>query len=196
MAQAGAPYGGTLLISDPMNQPGPDFNWDTGSDGSSDQCNFEDGAYHVSGYCHPHGSTATNIPPKFAFQIYLAAIHSCGEIDFKFSQSNDKDIRIDVCQNGDYYMTDFSGDTQQSSYESMSTGSDQSNIIDVVADGTNITLYINSDLVTSIPDNNIYPGNFYLGGEDLDIVLSKKIADTSDYREVIYAHALLWSLMT
>ena len=67
----------------------------------------------------------------------------------------------------------------------MHTGAEQSNTIDVVADGIHLTLYINSIKVAATPDPSPSPLGLDLSGTD---------SFAANNREVIYTDARLWSL--
>lgn len=186
----GTPYGGKLLIRDPMSGPGSAFGWSYGNDTSGDKCTFENGAYHVFGDCFSQNI----VPPKFAFEIHLVAFHNCGEIFINFSIDF---ISLSVCQNGDYYVQGLASKYfQAGSANSVLTGLDQSNVIGIVSDGIHVTLYINSVKLTSFLDKpiDIGSGAIFLNGEDPDVALAHKISTAADNREVIYTNAFLWSL--
>jgi hypothetical protein len=188
--QIGDPYGGTLIIADPMRVPGSDFGWDTGnSDG--DRCNFENDGYHAFGACYAKGEA---IPAKFALQLDLTTSQSCAGIDLNFG-NNDYFI-IGVCQDGNYILYGNS-DYPEGSASSMHTARGQSNLISIVADGTNLTLYLNHTRVASVSDHAASTGSLLLEGLDSDAALlnnSAAIGNRGDYREVIYSNAFLWSL--
>ncbi len=196
IAEAPNPYGGTLVINDPMSGPGSTFNWAQGNDSRGDECNFKDGAYHVFGQCAADNYNI-HVPAKFAFEIHLVAGFSCGELGFYFDLggTGPKDITFlaQVCQDGGYDLSslidpdgaDGGSDQQGSAGQSMHTGLDQPNIVGVVADGTHVVLYLNYVKVASIPDTNTLPGTLTLWGDN----------STREFnREVIYTDARLWSL--
>lgn len=191
IAQAGTPYGGTLIISDPMDGSSSAFQWDNRNDSNGDQCQFNGGAYHVSGEC----SSSYFPPAKFAFEIQLVAFHSCGEINYlsKGFLDDAGNFGISICQDGSYQLSG-NGNIQQGSASSMDTGPDQSNIVDVVIDGSNITLYINQTNVASIPDNAAYLGSLSLWGVDSNYVVGLGTGTSNDFQEVVYTNARLWSL--
>ncbi len=174
-----------------MRVPGSDFGWDTGnSDG--DQCNFENDGYHAFGACFAKGEA---IPAKFAFEIDLTTSQSCGGIDLDFGK--DRFFIIGVCQDGDYILYGNSEYPKGSASASMHTAKGQSNLIGIVADGTNLTLYLNHTRVASVHDDTASTGSLLLEGLDSDAALlnnSAAIGNRGDYREVIYTNAILWSL--
>lgn len=185
-AQAGNPnpYGGTLVASDSMSGPGSAFAWDV-INGQDWQCEFKNGAYHVSGYCNGSPSLST----KFAFEIYVSAAGNCGALDF-YSHSALGYATAMVCQNGSY---DLTGDGLAANGEvsgttpAMRTGIDQPNLIGIVSDGTNLTLFINHVRVASAA--GVYSDLFALKLDGYALG-----SDGVNFAEVAYTDARLWSL--
>lgn len=191
--RAGNPYGGRLLIADPMNEPGSAFQLET-----NDVCNFKRDGYHAYNMC----SAGVSIPTRFALEITLTTSQSCGEIDLDFD-GGDTTFSMGICQNGDYLLfgdhpnssnVDVLGD-QHGNASSMNTGTEQSNILAIVAEGGSITLYVNNTRIDSIPDDARQPGTLALWGTDSHIAL----LDTSDLtgehgKDARYNNAYLWAL--
>ena len=75
----------------------------------------------------------------------------------------------------------------------MHTGPDEANIIDIVADRGQITLYINSVKITSLSDDATHSGSLSLAGLSLDSVVGNTSITTGEYREVAYSNTILWS---
>lgn len=195
--QVGDPYGGSLIFSDPMNEYGGSYGL---ADGSENGCNFQGDGYHVSGFC----PSSLPIPPQFAFEAVLATSQSCGDINLAFYGGDSLDIvGTGVCQNGSYILYDNSN-SDSGSASSMHTAAGQSNLIGIVADGTNINLYINQVQIASVSDTvtDTDTGSLELGGLDANVALDANTAflaevdavNSSDNREVVYTNALLWSL--
>jgi hypothetical protein len=181
------PYGGTLVASDSMSGPGSAFAWDVRND-QYGQCNFKNGAYHVFGICDGYASIST----KFAFEIYLSAGGNCGELAF-YSHSASVTGDAIVCQNGYYNIsTDPTATNGEASgtTPAMLTGVDQPNIIGIVSDGTNVTLFINHVQVASVA--GVYTDLFAL---KLDgYALGSDGTFSANSAEVAYTDARLWSL--
>ena len=178
-AQAPNPYGGKLVISDPMSGPGSAFGWDVGDVGG--QCNFKNGAYHVSGVeCYGYPSLST----KFAFEIHLTAGHNCGDLEFLSHSSVLTSAEVIVCQDGYYDLRANSEVTGTA--PAMHTGTNQSNTIGIVSDGTHIILFINYVRVASTP--GVYT--------DLNAIILNGYGphgSSSLFGEVVYSDARLWS---
>lgn len=187
--QVGNPYGGSLVISDPLNEYGLGFGGGNGlGNGNGNKCTFEKDGYHVSGQCDSDAA----IPPKFAFEIVLTSSQSCSGIGLFFRSDS---FTIGVCQDGDYILYSDS-DFPSGSASSMHTATGQSNLIGIVADGMNMTLYINQVKVASVSDTVTGTGSLDLEGLDSHAALlsdSGAIGNSLDYREVVYTNALLWS---
>lgn len=188
-AQAGNPnpYGGTLVVSDSMSGPGSAFAWQVRND-QYGQCNFKNGAFHVFGLCGGYPSIST----KFAFEIYLSAGGNCGELGF-YSHSAQVAADAIVCQNGYYDInTDVTATNGEVSgtTSAMLTGVDQPNIIGIVSDGTNVTLFVNHVQVASVA--GVYTDLFAL---DLNgYALGSDGIWSANHAEVAYTDARLWSL--
>jgi hypothetical protein len=177
------PYGGRLVASDAMSGPGSAFGWGTGNDTLGNQCNFKDNAYHVVGICDSngimYGNTSKSLK-KFAFEIHLNAGKNCGHLHFYFD-SQPTSIDVSVCQDGQY---DISGSSEVNGTAAAThTGTNQYNIIGIVADATHLTLYINYARVDSL--SGVYTGIFGLKLEGFG---------TNGIAEVVYTDARLWSL--
>jgi hypothetical protein len=182
VAQNPDPYGGTLVASDAMSGPGSAFGWDIHND-QYGQCNFKNGAYHVVGICDSNGIMNGNasISMKFAFEIHLNAEKNCGNLHFYFN-SQSISIDVDVCQDGHY---DIRGNSEVNGTAAAThTGTNQYNIIGIVADGTHLTLYINYARVNSL--SGVYTGIFGLKLDGFDA--------NGNFAEVVYTDARLWSL--
>ncbi len=189
-AQAPNPYGGKLVISDPMSGPGSAFGWKTGNDTLGDQCNFKDNAYHVVRICDSNGimNGKTNgnasISMKFAFEIHLNAGENCGELHFYF-QSQLATVPVDICQNGQYQLR---GNPEvDGTASAMHTGAGQFNTIGIVADDTHMGLYINYVLVAT--SSSAYTGVFGLKLDGYGNVGN----GGNLLGEVVYTDARLWS---
>lgn len=198
LANGSHPYGGTLIIDDSMHGPSSDFGWDTGKS-SFGQCWFANGAYHVLGLCTAFNRSIIRhkpIPAKFAFEVQIVATQACGKVQFEpnFSAKDRIGFGVTFCQDGSYSMALFISKNVSVSISnltsgvasSMHTGSGQTNTIGVVADGRNLTLYINYVPVNSVPDANSSPGSLALWGTGA--LYSSKRA------EVVYHRARLWTL--
>jgi serine/threonine protein kinase len=185
------PYGGTLVLSDPLSGPGSAFKWSTDND-AFDQCHFKEGTYHVSGSCLAYG-TVSGTPlfyPKVAFEVQLVTGQNCGELwfDGETSQITSDYAHVTVCQNGEYQLhsSDDNGYMRQNVANEgiMHVGPDQSNIIAMVVDGHYLTLYINYVKIDSIAYTNTSGGYLALAGLNG--------SDVSE--EVVYSNARLWAL--
>lgn len=97
--------------------------------GSGNECNLKDGRYHVSGTCQ----SGAAIAPTFAFERDLTTSQSCSGRYLNFLSDS---FTIGVCQDEGYILLSDS-DSPGGSALSMHTATGQSNLIGIVADGTN-----------------------------------------------------------
>jgi hypothetical protein len=174
-----------------MKEPGSLFNW-SNSNGDFGQCSFKSGGYHVAGLCDGDGEP---LPEKFVFEIHLDASQDCGQLQVQDSVNingtNADAFFVTICQNGDYNLATLSSPSNWGSAQQvMHTGSNQFNTIAIVEDGTKLTLYINGSNRASISANSLgFGATIGLWGMD-EYGRSNK----SDWREVVYNNARLWSL--
>lgn len=184
-AQNPNPYSGTLVISDPLSKPGSAFGWATGNDGHGDECDFKNGAYHVYGTCGAFDLSKTSRLTTFAFEVRFIAGDNCGGIAFGTGSGF---FNLHVCQDGQYNI--HAKSTVSGIASVIHTEVDQSNIIGVVSDGVNVTLFINDVRILSTP--GVYTGlphPFLFGSKTVG---GPEAAGGS--ADVIYTDARLWSL--
>src|SRR6266702_3279630 len=162
-AQAAAipdPYqpAGTLALMDSLSQP---FAW-------GDCGQFVDGAYQISSPsnsyipCYDKQQTYSN----FAFEVKMTIKQGdCGGLAIRANSDGSQVYIFSVCQNSHYRFTkyvSFSGsDAVRLTYGSSSAinqGTNQSNVIAVVANGGSFDLYVNGQKIDSTSDNTYSQG--------------------------------------
>lgn len=165
------PYTGALVFSDPMTSDR--FNWTAGSTNDA-MCTFTDGAYQVmgkkSGFANPclgSGILFSNYR-NFAFEVHMSLIKGTGG-GIRFRISSVGSYNFEVYQDGHYSLTidDSAGDYHAkllgaSAPASIKMGLQQTNILAVVASGTEIDLYVNHLRIGSTHDSFSTQGSFGL----------------------------------
>jgi len=180
--------GGSPALNDPLNQQDSN-NWD-----QSANCAFAGGAYHaiipqqntfVS--CSPNTASATF--SNFAFQVQMTITK--GDYGGMLFRSNSTGVNyyfLSIDQTGFYSLIVYKNDTQIKTLSSgtssaFKTGLNQPNVITVVAQGSNLSLYINGFLATKTNDNSYTSG---------DIALIA--GDVTHSTDVAFSNMKVWNL--
>jgi hypothetical protein len=183
------PGNGKLALSDALRQP---MAWENDPNSSFGACQFSNGTYHVS-RSKPNGiylcSARALDFSNFAFQVQMTIIKGdCGGIGFRNDGSNRNLYLFQVCQDGGYSLllyTDKSYSTPLLHHSSSAivTGLNQPNVLAVVANGTNLDLYVNNWKIETVNDSTYSHGQ-----------LSLSALANNDPTEVVYSDAKVWTL--
>ncbi len=181
------PKTGKIALLDSLN--GSNGNWNT-----KPGCSFISGAYHANatanGAFFPCYLTQPSFS-NFALQVDMKIIKGdCGGISFRANSNSGQQYIFRVCQDNDhYYLYRCTSDNtncpvlKSDLTFDINDGLGASNTIAVVANGTNIDLYINGTKVNSATDTAYSSGQIGL------------IASTINNRtEVVYTNLKLWVL--
>jgi hypothetical protein len=182
---------GNAVINDSLRGQSSN-NWAVEQQGGS-SCGFADGLYHVkaqAGYVENCNAKATNFR-DLAFQIELSIIsgHSggiCIRADnngsgYFFRISTDGTYwgkSVQVRQNTAYFTSLFAGHSS-----AVKTGSHQFNQIAVIAQGSELVMYINQQFVAQISDNTYKSGQIGVYAD----------SDASG-SEIVFRNAQVWKL--
>ena len=156
---------GTLALNDPLSGNSNGYFWGELSN-SAGGCGFSEGAYHASGsqrsgfFCT---ASATNFS-NFAYQVQMTITQGhAGGIVFRadetkgtyylFSIGSDGSYALDIYNNNNYVSTLKSGPSS-----TINTGLNQSILVAVVANGSNIDLYVNNTNIDSVSDGTYSQG--------------------------------------
>jgi hypothetical protein len=198
---AANPYGGTLVLNDPLrdNSLG---HWYQASNSVS-SCKFTGGAYHVSFSPGPRTSASTGfICPaldgadfrNLAFEVQMTIIKGdAGAIFFRVPHDSLGGYEFIVGQNGIYQLQRWNSNPAQillgPTFSSViHRGLGQSNLIAMVAEGSTIRLYVNRQQVDSVTDSTYSRGYIALAAETY--------ISLTNYHptEVVYSNAKVWVL--
>ncbi|HZO71090.1 MAG TPA: protein kinase [Ktedonobacteraceae bacterium] len=169
------PYEGRLVLNDPLHDNTRGYNWNRGYtlDASGTDCTFTDSAYSVfefnkgrTYYC-----TESKIPVRnFALQVDMTIISGdFGGIIFRLHGNQFYYFRVG--QNGSYFFkvyTDTSGAGNVLAHgnsKAINTGLQKHNILAIVANGSNFTLYVNNTPINTQPDDSYSQGALGLAAE-------------------------------
>jgi serine/threonine protein kinase len=181
------PYGGTLVLYDPLSDNSQGNSWDDGTT----NCAFTKGAYHViqrqkdlSVHCAAHNTNFNN----FVYEAQMTIISgNCGALIFRADTANSKFYYFRVCQDGTYafilYMDKTHTQTlKNASSSTITTGLNRPNQIAVVASGNNIDLYVNRQKIDGANDNTYSQGQIGVAAESYN-----------NSTEVVYSNIKVWA---
>jgi len=156
------PTNGKLVLYDPLTSITNSqwFNYTDSSFGG--HCGFTGGTYHLS-QTKTHRfyeCTSTSIFQNFAFEVQMRIISGdCGGLVFR-SNAKGQMYMLSICQGGSYqfYMyPDFSGNNIKTltggSASAIKTGLNQPNTVAVVANASNLDLYVNNKKIDRVNDS-------------------------------------------
>jgi serine/threonine protein kinase len=182
------PHKGVLALYDPLHTESG-YNWDEVTNGNG-SCTFTGEAYHVatshSGHFQPC-TEATNFS-NFVYQVMMTiTTGEAGGIIFRVDSTHSKFYYFRIGQDGSFEFGLSTGSgiqvLQSGTSLAIKTGLNHSNLIAVVASGSNIDLYVNHQHIAYFNDS------IYSQGQ-----LGVCAQDASHLTEVIYSDALVWKL--
>ncbi len=186
---------GNPTLNDPLS--GQDSNnWDVATTSGEGSCKFSGNAYHAavqqSDLFYPcFASTPTF--SNFAYQAQMTIIQGdYGGIIFRADSANSKYYYFRIGKDGAYDLTvshdtTFAHDQLLKSGNAPSiikTGLNQANLVSVVAQGSNLYLYVNQKYLAQVNDNTYKSGQIGVFGGDF----ASKSAD------VAFTHAQVWTI--
>ena len=186
-----SPNTGTLALNDPLSDNSNGYFWYEGNDRIGG-CGFSNGAFHLSVVQKEHirsctaGATNYN---NFAYQVQMTIVQGDGGgIVFRGNEANqafyyfhigsDGSYSLDIRNNNSIIITLKSG-----SNTAINTGLNQSNLISVVANGSNIDLYVNNQHIDSVSDSTYSQGEIGVAASSI-----------SNPTEVVFTNAKVWTL--
>jgi eukaryotic-like serine/threonine-protein kinase len=174
-----------LALYDPLSQPN---YWNNGSNPSfGGSCQFINGAYHISQskfgnfFCAPPTITFSNLTVEVKMSIIKGG---CGGIWFR---GNGPAYFFSVCQDGQYGLYLYASSGEQvlvsGSSAAIQAGTNQSNLIAVVANGSDFDMYANYQKIKSISNSVLSSGEINFAAVDTG----------SGPTEVAYSDARVWT---
>ena len=185
-------HSGTLTLFDPLRDNSKGYNWAQ----DPTNCGFKDGAYHAnapdprfSDYCMGNATDFSN----FAFEVQMQLIKGdSGGIVFRAENTatTNKLYAFYVGEDGSYSLNMQNGSSfpvlRSGNNEAIKQGLNQTNVVAVVAQGSNITLYVNQQQITSVT-NGTYPHGqigFIVGA----------FGNAGHPTEAVFSNAKVWTL--
>lgn len=168
---------GTLVLDDPLRDTGKGYQWDQTSL-SGGRCAFANGAYHVTATqlgiisCNPQAK----VPAlgNLTFQVQMTIISGDeGGLAFRVNQATTQFYYFGVTGDGSYHLDSVDGSFNlpntllQGSNAAIKKGLNVSNVLTVVANGPQISLYVNRALVGKVTDSAFTSGQLGLVAGDM-----------------------------
>jgi hypothetical protein len=187
---------GTPTLNDPLSSPSNN-NWDqlaASNSTANGSCAYTAGAYHSSmpqkGFfqpCFAQGPSFSN----FAFQVQMTITQGDeGGIIFRADPVHSKFYLFRISQSGSYdlfvYLDNQGGHTKHllsNSSSIIKIGQNQTNTITVVAQGSNIYFFINSQYLDRVSNNTFASGKIGVFGES-----------NTNPTDVAFSNAEVWQL--
>jgi len=177
---------GKPVINDPLSNPNNN-SWQ-----NTFECTFTGGAYHVTvnQVARSHACFARGNFSDFAFQVQMTIINGpSGGLVFRSDGLLSRYYIFGITAGGVYALVlgkeNFQGGTlNSSSSPAIKAGPNQSNLLTVVARGSNIYLYINKQFVASVHDSTYSSGQIGLLATSF----------TNPSANVAFSNAQVWQL--
>src|SRR5215471_3284125 len=183
------PHKGVLALYDPLRNNESGYNWDEVANNNG-SCTFTGGAYHVATSHSGHFQSCTEATnfSNFVYQVQMTiTAGESGGLLFRVDSTHSKFYYLRVSQNGSFEFGLSTGSgiqvLQSGTSLTVKSGLNQSNLLAVVASGSNIDLYVNHQHIAYFNDSTYSQGQ-----------LGVCALDTSHVTEVIYSDALVWKL--
>ena len=185
------PAFGTLALDDPLSDNSHGYNWHDSGD-SLGTCAFTGGAYHVNALQQGsnHYCIASPNFSNFAYQVQMTIVKGfAGGIIFRADYTKGDFYLFGIGQDGGYQL-DFvnSGNFQilrtRGSGTATNAGLNQSILLAVVANGSNIDVYVNNKKVDSVNDSTYTQGQIGVFESDLN---------GNGTTEVVFSNAKVWT---
>ena len=184
---------GTLVLNDPLRDTSTGYQWDQ-TTLSGGRCAFANGAYHVISTqlgiisCNPEAK----VPAlgNLTFQVQMTIISGDeGGLAFRVNQATTQFYYFGVTSDGSYHLDLVDGGLNlpstllQGSSAAIKKGLNVPNVLAAVANGPQISLYVNKALVGKVTDSTFASGQLGLVAGDM--------GNTTD---VAFSGAKAWKL--
>jgi hypothetical protein len=162
------PFTGTLRLNDPLtsNSLGNDWNVQSGTF----SCTFTAGAYHST--TGPYSFTpcmAQNTDfSNFAYEVQMTILSGdCGGLLFRGNPIEGNYYHFRICQNGTCSLALYTNGqesilTDDIANAAIKAGFNRTNLLAVVANGSNLDFYVNQQSVLRISDSTYSSGQIGL----------------------------------
>jgi hypothetical protein len=171
-------------------------NWDVISNSGEGSCSFKDNAYHATAQQPDYLYACFAATPSFsnfAYQVQMTILQGdYGGIIFRANGANSKYYYFRAGKDGAYDLS-VSHDTTSTHDQLLNsgiassiiaTGLNQPNLVAILANGSNLYLYVNQKFLAQVHDNTYQAGQIGVFGGDF--------ASTS--ADVVFANAKVWTI--
>ena len=181
----------TLALYDPLDGSSNKYQWDT-----TGSCSFANRSYNVSisqqNTFNDCVASATNFS-NFAFEVVMTITKGdCGGVIFRADSANYKYYFLSICQDGTFSFSKYKANTppysdillnSSKSTSYINKGLNHANIVAVVANKSNLMLYVNQHQIGSVTDNAYSQGQIGLLADNY----------SSPTTGVSYTNAKVWT---
>jgi hypothetical protein len=171
-------------------------NWDVLSNSGEGSCSFKDNAYHVTAQQPDYFYACFAATPSFsnfAYQVQMTILQGdYGGIMFRANAANSKYYYFRVGKDGAYDLS-VSHDTTSTQDKLLTsgiaptiitTGLNQPNLVAVLANGSNIFLYVNQKFLAQVHDTTYQSGQIGVFGGNF----------TSKLADIAFVNARVWRI--
>lgn len=183
------PHTGVLVLNDPIKDNSKGFRWDVGTFAPGSTCAFTGGSYHVlaqKGFltCNAEAPTFAN----FAYEVQMTVRKGDrGGMFFRQVGTTGPYYYFSIKTNGIYELDVHTGNTTSALLRGVSSfvkvGLNQPNLIAVVAQGPNISLYINGHSIGQVSNTISSQGLIGVTADATDLAA-----------EVAFSNARVWKM--
>jgi eukaryotic-like serine/threonine-protein kinase len=189
------PYGGTLVLSDPLRDNSRGYSWDVGNLSGQGICRFAGNTYHVVQNAIVLGGITTcnsqALPSQSNFAIQVQVTITSGDAGGIAFRAQDLDFYLfAIAPDGSYHFEVVQVNELQPPHTvsqgvdpAIHKGLNQPNLLAVVAVGNTIHLYVNKHEVDTVTDNTFQSGQIGLTAEE-----------STNPTDVMFSNAMVWKL--
>jgi serine/threonine protein kinase len=176
---------GALALNDPLSDNSLGYFWSEETDPGG-SCDFIGSAYHaiISAlgtyhYC-PAGATSFS---NFAYEVQMTIVQgNQAGLVFRVNDTNHTFYFFHIDSQGNYALDIYGSNGSTTLLSSTITTPGQSNVLGVVANGPQISLYVNHYLIDTVADNT------YSQGE-----IGVAVSDSTKLTEAVFTNAKVWT---
>jgi hypothetical protein len=188
------PFSNKVVVNDPLVDNSKGYGWDEGSDSSGGSCKFTSSGYHAIETQTQYFDTCFAKNARFSdftFQVNMTILQGDrGGLLFRADPQTNKLYYFRVSETGTYLVILYVDSTgtnarilDRGTISGFHTGQNQQNTLGVVARGSSIGLYANSQLVNTITDSTLSSGVIGVASDPLTTAT-----------DVVYSNAMVWQL--
>lgn len=167
------PYTGSIALYDPLSNNDLGHNWDVASRGGNSACQFAGKAYQSANTAKDLYSGTVCFAENTDFSDFTLQVQTvleqgmCGGIVFRGNSKTNNFDRFVICSNAWYDFRQCNGGYcdvvfANGLFSAINTQAGATNTLGVVANGVNITLYVNGKQILTASDSGFSEGQIGL----------------------------------